>query len=78
MDFLDSLKDIKKDMLKEQKAGAMPKPKPKKPNPNRDEFKDIFKDDLEVDFSNESVGERESRLKDEFAQFIEHAGVKKI
>lgn len=78
MDFLDSLKDIKKDMLKEQKAINSPKPKPKKPNPNRDEFKDIFKDDLEADFSNESINERESRLKDEFEQFIKHAGVKKI
>ena len=78
MDFLDSLKDIKKDMLKEQKASIAPKPKPKKPNPNRDEFKDIFKDDLEADFSVESVDERENRLKDEFEEFIKHAGVKKI
>ena len=78
MDFLDSLKDIKKDMLKEQKAAIAPKPKPKKPNPNRDEFKDIFKDDLEADFSNESVNGRENRLKDEFEEFIKHAGVKKI
>ena len=78
MDFLDSLKDIKKDMLKEQKAAVAPKPKPKKANPNRDEFKDIFKDDLEADFSNESVVERESRLKDEFEEFIKHAGIKKI
>ncbi|MDA3055875.1 MULTISPECIES: hypothetical protein [unclassified Campylobacter] len=78
MDFLDSLKDIKKDMLKEQKASVAPKPKPKKPNPNRDEFKDIFKDDLEADFSNESVNGRENRLKDEFEEFIKHAGVKKI
>ena len=65
-------------MLKEQKAVAMSKPKPKKPNPNRDEFKDIFKDDLEADFSVESVDERENRLKDEFEQFIKHAGIKKI
>ena len=78
MDFLDSLKDIKKDMLKEQKASIAPKPKPKKPNPNRDEFKDIFKDDLEVDFSSESIQTRENRLKDEFEEFIKHAGVKKI
>ena len=78
MDFLDSLNDIKKDMLKEQKAANMPKPKPKKANPNRDEFKDIFKDELQSDFSNESVCERETRLKDEFEEFIKHAGVKKI
>ncbi|MBQ6224073.1 MAG: hypothetical protein IJT33_05845 [Campylobacter sp.] len=78
MDFLDSLKDIKKDMLKEQKASIAPKPKPKKPNPNRDEFKDIFKDDLEADFSSESIQTRENRLKDEFEEFIKHAGVKKI
>lgn len=78
MDFLDSLKDIKKDMLKEQKASVAPKPKPKKTNPNHDEFKDIFKDDLEADFSNESVNGRENRLKDEFEEFIKHAGVKKI
>ncbi|MBP3208181.1 MAG: hypothetical protein J6M21_08010 [Campylobacter sp.] len=76
MDFLDSLKDIKKDMLKEQKASVAPKPK--KPNPNRDEFKDIFKDDLEADFSSEDIQTRENRLKDEFEEFIKHAGVKKI
>ena len=78
MDFLDSLKDIKKDMLKEQKASIAPKPKPKKSNPNRDEFKDIFKDDLEADFPSESIQTRENRLKDEFEEFIKHAGVKKI
>lgn len=76
MDFLDSLKDIKKDMIKEQKAINSPKQKPKKTNPNRDEFKDIFKEDL--DFANENISEREKRLKDEFAEFVKFADIKKI
>ncbi|MEE3704950.1 hypothetical protein V2I29_05090 [Campylobacter sp. CX2-8023-23] len=36
MDFLDSLKEIKGKMVKEQKAT------PKQSNPNKDEIKDIF------------------------------------
>nr|WP_314119583.1 hypothetical protein [uncultured Campylobacter sp.] len=91
MDFLDSLKDIKKDMLKDKAASSAPK-KPKKPNPNRDEFKDIFKDDdlslqsessLEgasekFDAAKESIAAREKRLKDEFLKYVDAANIKKL
>lgn len=82
-DFFDSLKDIKSQMVKEQKAAA-PAPKKAKRNPNRDEFRDIFKDE-DSNLSSESyveLGEsadaKEARLKDEFSAFIAHAGVRKI
>ncbi|WP_298959480.1 hypothetical protein [uncultured Campylobacter sp.] len=91
MDFLDSLKDIKKDMLKDKAASSAPK-KPKKPNPNRDEFKDIFKDDdlslrgeglldgvaKEFDVAKESIAAREKRLKDEFLKYVDAANIKKL
>ena len=92
MDFLDSLKDIKKDMLKDKAASSAPK-KPKKPNPNRDEFKDIFKDDDsslqsgggldgvtdgEFDAAKESIAAREKRLKDEFLKYVDAANTKKL
>ena len=92
MDFLDSLKDIKKDMLKDKAASSAPK-KPKKPNPNRDEFKDIFRDDdlslrgeglldgvaeEEFDVAKESIAARENRLKDEFLKYVDAANIKKL
>ena len=92
MDFLDSLKDIKKDMLKDKSASSAPK-KPKKPNPNRDEFKDIFRDDdlslrgeglldgvaeEEFDVAKESIAAREKRLKDEFLKYVDAANIKKL
>lgn len=92
MDFLDSLKDIKKDMLKDKAASSTPK-KPKKPNPNRDEFKDIFRDDdlslqsgsgldgvatEELDVAKESIAAREKRLKDEFLKYVDAANIKKL
>ena len=87
MDFLDSLKDIKKDMLKDKAASSAPK-KPKKPNPNRDEFKDIFRDDdsesgldgaaEEFDAAKESIAAREKRLKDEFLKYVDAANIKKL
>nr|WP_315008825.1 hypothetical protein [uncultured Campylobacter sp.] len=92
MDFLDSLKDIKKDMLKDKAASFAPK-KPKKPNPNRDEFKDIFRDDdsssqsesgldsvetEELDVAEESIAARENRLKDEFLKYVDAANIKKL
>lgn len=92
MDFLDSLKDIKRDMLKDKAASSAPK-KPKKPNPNRDEFKDIFKDDdlslqseiglggvatEEFDAAKESIAAREKRLKDEFLKYVNAANIKKL
>ena len=92
MDFLDSLKDIKKDMLKDKAASSTPK-KLKKPNPNRDEFKDIFRDDDlslqseggldgvtdgEFDVAKESIAARENRLKDEFLKYVDAANIKKL
>ena len=87
MDFLDSLKDIKKDMLKDKAASSTPK-KPKRPNPNRDEFKDIFRDDdsesvldgdaEEFDAAKESIAARENRLKDEFLKYVDAANIKKL
>ena len=88
MDFLDSLKEIKKDMLKDKAASSAPK----KPNPNRDEFKDIFKDDdlslqsesglegdaEEFDAAKESIAVREKRLKDEFLKYVDAANIKKL
>lgn len=74
MDFGEALKDIKKDMLKDAKVKTPVKAK--KPNPNRDEFKDIFKD--EFDISKESVEAREKRLKDEFIEYTKNAKIKKI
>ena len=66
MDFLDSLKEIKGNMLKEQQP---PKPKP---NPNRDEFKDIFTND------EETPADKEARLRDEFMEFIKYSDIKKL
>ncbi|WP_096019552.1 hypothetical protein [Campylobacter lanienae] len=68
MDFLDSLKEIKGNMLKEQQS---PKPKPK-PKPNRDEFKDIFTSD------EETPADKEARLRDEFMEFIKYSDIKKL
>ncbi|WP_096027834.1 hypothetical protein [Campylobacter lanienae] len=66
MDFLDSLKEIKGNMLKEQQS---PKPKPK---PNRGEFKDIFTSD------DEAPADKEARLRDEFMEFIKYSDIKKL
>ena len=69
MDFLDSLKEIKGQMVKEQKAQAsVAKPKP---NPNRDEFKDIFSEP-------EVIADKEARLRDEFMEFIKYSDIKKL
>ncbi|AII14800.1 hypothetical protein CIG1485E_0962 [Campylobacter iguaniorum] len=73
-DFFDSLKDIKSDLVKEQKQKKQVAPKKPKPNPNRDEFKDIFKEPNEI----EMPDAKEHRLKDEFLDFIKFADVKKI
>ena len=79
-------------MLKDKAASSAPK-KPKKPNPNRDEFKDIFKDDdfslqseiglggvatEEFDVAKESIAAREKRLKDEFLKYVDAANIKKL
>lgn len=78
-------------MLKDKAASSAPK-KPKKRNPNRDEFKDIFKDDdlslqsggslggvaEEFDAAKESIAAREKRLKDEFLKYVDAANIKKL
>lgn len=75
-------------MLKDKAASSAPK----KPNPNRDEFKDIFKDDdlslqsesglegdaEEFDAAKESIAVREKRLKDEFLKYVDAANIKKL
>lgn len=75
MDFLDSLKEIKGQMVKEQKAQA-PRPKPK-PNPNRDEFKDIFIEPKDLE-NFENPQDKEARLRDEFMEFIKYSDIKKL
>ena len=79
-------------MLKDKAASSVPK-KPKKRNPNRDEFKDIFRDDDsslqsgggldgasdgEFDVAKESIAAREKRLKDEFLKYVDAANIKKL
>ena len=79
-------------MLKDKAASSTPK-KPKKRNPNRDEFKDIFRDDdlnlqsesglegvatEEFDVAKESIAAREKRLKDEFLKYVDAANIKKL
>ena len=79
-------------MLKDKAASSAPK-KPKKPNPNRDEFKDIFRDDdlslrgeglldgvaeEEFDVAKESIAAREKRLNDEFLKYEDAANIKKL
>jgi len=79
-------------MLKDKPASSAPK-KPKKRNPNRDEFKDIFRDDdsssqsesgldgvatEELDVAKESIAAREKRLKDEFLKYVDAANIKKL
>lgn len=69
-DFLDSLKEIKKELTKETKQQTIKK---SKPNPNRDEFKDIFKD--EEDSKNLNKFEN---LKDDFLKYVGYNNIKKI
>ena len=75
-------------MLKDKAASSAPK-KPKRLNPNRDEVKDIFRDDdsesglggvatEEFDVAKESIAVREKRLKDEFLKYVDAANIKKL
>ena len=79
-------------MLKDKAASSALK-KPKKRDPNRDEFKDIFRDDdlslqsggsldgvatEEFDVAKESIAAREKRLKDEFLKYVDAANIKKL
>ncbi|EAJ0344483.1 hypothetical protein YZ08_00780 [Campylobacter fetus] len=73
-DFFDSLKNIKNELVKEQKSQEIKVPKKPKLNPNRDEFKDIFAEPNEI----EMPDAKEHRLKDEFLEFIKHSDVKKL
>ena len=66
-DFLGDLAAIKADMVKSSAPKDAEKPKI---NPNKDEIKEHF--------LNESKEEKLTRLQDEFADFIEYKGVKKI
>lgn len=71
-DFLSDLKAIKGQMIKENISQNPPKK-----NPNKDEFKEIFKND-ESEVTNEGKEQKFKRLKDEFSAFIEYNNVKKI
>ena len=66
-DFLCDLAANKDDMIKNSEPEDAVKPKI---NPNKDEIKEHF--------LNESKEEKFARLQDEFADFIEYNGVKKI
>jgi len=70
-DFLDSLKEIKKELQKTQAPKQAKKPKP---NPNRDEFKEIFKDDEEF----ENLEAKKSHLQDEFEKYAQMANITKL
>lgn len=69
-DFLESLKGIKNELIKEQKNKENIVKKPVQ-NPNKDEFKEIFKEP-------ESPKDKQIRLRDEFIDFIKYNDVKKI
>lgn len=68
-DFFDSLKEIKKELTKETKQIV----KKSKPNPNRDEFKDIFKDEQDIQNLNKF-----ENLKDDFLKYVGYNNIKKI
>lgn len=74
-DFFDSLKEIKKE-LKKQEIAKKPI-KPKKSNSDTNEFKEIFQDE-EFDLEKESIFSRQKRLKDEFQEYVKNCNIKKI
>lgn len=70
-DFFDSLKEIKKELQKDVKPARKII---KKPNPNRDEFKDIFKNEENEKRSKDKL----ENLKDEFLKYAGYNNIKKI
>lgn len=70
-DFFDSLKEIKKDLKKQESIKSKVKQKIAPKNENY-----IFKD--EFDIEKESIKSRQKRLQNEFLSYMKDQGVKEI
>lgn len=69
-DFFDDLKNIKKDMLKNEAFKQNAKETAEKIKSEDDEFK--------VEFDKESIKQRVKRLQDEFLEYTKDENIKKI
>lgn len=69
-DFFDDLKNIKKDMLKNEALKQNAKEITEKIKSEDDEFK--------VEFDKESIKQRVKRLQDEFLEYAKDENIKKI
>lgn len=69
-DFFDDLKNIKKDMLKNEAFKQNTKETAEKIKSEDDEFK--------VEFDKESIKQRVKRLQDEFLEYTKDENIKKI
>lgn len=69
-DFFDDLKNIKKDMLKNEALKQNAKEIAEKIKSEDDEFK--------VEFDKESIKQRVKRLQDEFLEYAKDENIKKI
>lgn len=69
-DFFDDLKNIKKDMLKNEALKQNTKETAEKIKSEDDEFK--------VEFDKESIKQRVKRLQDEFLEYTKDENIKKI
>lgn len=69
-DFFDDLKNIKKDMLKNEALKQNTKEAAEKIKSEDDEFK--------VEFDKESIKQRVKRLQDEFLEYTKDENIKKI
>lgn len=69
-DFFDDLKNIKKDMLKNEALKQNTKETAEKIKLEDDEFK--------VEFDKESIKQRVKRLQDEFLEYAKDENIKKI
>lgn len=69
-DFFDDLKNIKKDMLKNEAFKQNAKETAEKIKSEDDEFK--------VEFDKESIKQRVKRLQDEFLEYVKDENIKKI
>lgn len=69
-DFFNDLKNIKKDMLKNEALKQNAKEITEKIKSEDDEFK--------VEFDKESIKQRVKRLQDEFLEYVKDENIKKI
>lgn len=69
-DFFDDLKNLKKDMLKNEAFKQNAKETAEKIKSEDDEFK--------VEFDKESIKQRVKRLQDEFLEYAKYENIKKI